>query len=223
MLRHVMRESVRIESLVGRNQMQRARRTQRAEERGVAEIGCGRRDHCEGSTIADVDRLQHCAHIAGERRMAHRHALGFACRTGGVDQIRALCAMRPARQRGIGGDVERKRQYRCNGRRDVRRIRARVQQRDRAAVGHLRGVARGGQLRVERHPRRARLEAGEHAEHHLDAARRMNHDARFRPATRRHETRCERVRGGIEFGVGDRTRVVTHGDAIGISRDVALP
>ncbi|SAL01890.1 hypothetical protein AWB80_08231 [Caballeronia pedi] len=98
-----------------------------------------------------------------------------------------------------------------------------MQQCDGAAVGHLRGVARGGQLRVERHPRRARLETGEHAEDHLHTARRMNGNARFRSATRRDETGRERVRCGVQFGIRNRACFVAHGHALGMPRDAASP
>ncbi|SAL01888.1 hypothetical protein AWB80_08230 [Caballeronia pedi] len=107
MLRHVLPEGIRIERPVGGNQMQRARRAQRAEQGGVTEIGGGRRDHRERRVLAHADRLEHAAHVVAERGMAHRHALGLARRSGRVDQIRGLSAMKRARRLGcVRFDVE---------------------------------------------------------------------------------------------------------------------
>ncbi len=224
---HVARERVGLEHQVRRDQMQRAARHQRAEQRRVAEVGGRRRDHRERGVGRRVERGEHAAHVVRERAMRDDHALRLAGRARGVDHVGGAIGMAQRRRdarRAHGGRrlvTKRERHGRC--RLHAVRQRHRVQQHGRAAVGQLRRQARGGRARIERQPGRAGLQRGQHRQHVLDRAFGQHGDARLGADAECDEPRGQCVGRRVEFGIGHGTGAVAQREPGAVMRDAGVP
>ncbi len=87
MLGHVGREGIRVETQRLGQHVQRAPRTQRAEQHGMAEVGGDGRDQRHACLWRQMQLFQQAAQVTGQRTLADQYALGLPGRAGGMNHV----------------------------------------------------------------------------------------------------------------------------------------
>ncbi|KPB29049.1 Uncharacterized protein AC517_2423 [Pseudomonas syringae pv. syringae] len=87
MLGHVGREGIRIKTQRLGQHMQRASRTQRAEQHGMAEVGGDGRDQRHACLGGQLQLFQQAAQVTGQRTLADQHPFWLAGRAGGMNHV----------------------------------------------------------------------------------------------------------------------------------------